>query len=249
MQHNGHPDVGESDVASADTLAVRYNARARSDFARHLDELRDAVLTMGSMVDKAIDHAVDALRWRDLLLAQRVIREDPLINRQRFDIEQSALLLMATQQPMASDLRFLAAVLHIATDLERIGDHARGIARLSIKLGQEAPLKPLGDIPKMAEFSRDRLRRALDALVARDSDAAAHIAEEDAQTDALQDAVYKDLLEFMIRDPSTVTRATYLLWIAHNLERIGDHITNVCERIIFVVSGHMEELNVTRGDR
>jgi phosphate transport system protein len=236
-------------MASAEAMVVPYHTRARSDFVRHLDELQDAVLTMGSMVDKAIDQAIDALRRRDQVLANRVIRDDQLINRQRFDIEQSALLLMATQQPMASDLRFLAAVLHIVTDLERMGDHARGVARLCIELGQEPPLKPLIDVPKMAEICRDRLRRALDALVARDCEAAARIAGEDAQTDALQDAVYRELLDFMIRDPATITRATYLLWIAHNLERIGDHITNVCERVIFVVSGHMEELNVTRGER
>src|SRR5688572_5381314 len=124
-------------MVSAEELVVPYNTRARSDFVRHLDDLRDAVLTMGSMVDKAIDHATSALRRRDMALANRVIQDDQLINHQRLDIEQSALLLMATQQPMASDLRFLAAVVHIVTDLERIGDHARGVAGLSIKLGQE----------------------------------------------------------------------------------------------------------------
>lgn len=221
----------------------------RVEFARRLEELRDAVLVMGSMVDKAIDLAIDALKRRDFTLAQRVIHDDQQINRQRFDIEQSALLLLATQQPMASDLRFLAAVLHIATDLERMGDHARSIARLCIKLGDEAPLKPFIDIPKMAELSRDRLRHALDALVARDCEAAQAIAEQDVETDRLQDVVYEELLGFMMRDPATTTRATYLLWITHNLERIGDHITNVCERVIFAVTGHMEELNVATGER
>ncbi len=220
----------------------------RQEFVHRLDEVRDAVLTLGSMVDKAVDRSVDALRSRDLGLAKKVVRDDQLINRQRYDIEQSALLLMATQQPMASDLRFLASVLHIVTDLERMGDHARSIGRLTIKLGDEPPLKPLVDIPKMATLCHDRLRGALDALVARDPELAERIAEQDAETDRLQDAVYTELLGIMTTDPSSVTRATYLLWVAHNLERVGDHITNICERVIFAVTGHMEELNVERGD-
>lgn len=220
----------------------------RQEFVHRLDEVRDAVLTLGSMVDKAVDRSVDALRSRDLGLAKKVVRDDQLINRQRYDIEQSALLLMATQQPMASDLRFLASVLHIVTDLERMGDHARSIGRLTIKLGDEPPLKPLVDIPKMATLCHDRLRGALDALVARDPELAERVAEQDAETDRLQDAVYAELLGIMTTDPSSVTRATYLLWVAHNLERVGDHITNICERVIFAVTGHMEELNVERGD-
>ena len=220
----------------------------RQEFVHRLDEERDAVLTLGSMVDKAIDRSVEALRARDLIEAKRIIREDQLINQQRFDVEQSAVLLMATQQPMASDLRFLTGVLHIATDLERMGDHARSIARLTIKLGDEPPLKPLIDIPKMAALAHDRLREAFDALVTRDVELAKHVAAQDAETDRLQDAVYEELLQIMTRDPSTVTRATYLLWIAHNLERIGDHITNICERVIYILTGYMEELNVMRGD-
>jgi phosphate transport system protein len=220
----------------------------RQEFTHRLDEVRDAVLTLGSMVDKAIDRSVEALRARDLTEAKRIVREDRLINQQRFDVEQSAVLLMATQQPMASDLRFLAGVLHLATDLERMGDHARSIARLTIKLGDEPPPKPLIDIPKMAALAHDRLREALDALVTRDPELAKRVAAQDAETDRLQDAVYQELLQIMTRDPSTVTRATSLLWIAHNLERIGDHITNICERVIYILTGHMEELNVMRGD-
>ncbi|MDQ3699651.1 MAG: phosphate signaling complex protein PhoU [Chloroflexota bacterium] len=221
----------------------------RQEFAHRLDEVRDQVLTLGSMVDKAIDRSIDALGSRNLGVAKKVVRDDQLINQLRFDIEQSALLLMATQQPMASDLRFLASVLHIVTDLERMGDHARSIARLTIKLGDEPPLKPLAELPQMAALSHDRLRGALDALVARDPELAQRIAEQDAGTDRLQDSVYEALLAVMTSDPSTVTRATYLLWVAHNLERVGDHITNICERVIFAVTGHMQELNVHRGDR
>jgi phosphate transport system protein len=220
----------------------------RQEFVHRLDEVRDAVLNLGSMVDKAVDRAVDALSTRDLTTARRIIREDQLINQQRFDVEQSAILLMATQQPMASDLRFLAGVLHIATDLERMGDHARSIARLAIKLGDEPALKPLIDIPKMSALCHDRLRGAMDAFVDRDPELARRVAEGDAETDRLQDAVYEELLGIMTRDPATITRATYLLWVAHNLERVGDHITNICERVIYILTGHMEELNVLRGD-
>ena len=220
----------------------------RQEFVHRLDEVRDSVLNLGSRVDKAVDLAVHALTSRDFNTARRIIRNDQQINQQRFDVEQSAILLMATQQPMASDLRFLAGVLHIATDLERMGDHARSIARLAIKLGDEAPLKPLIDIPRMGALCHDRLRGVMDAFVDRDPELAHRVAERDAETDRLQDAVYEELLGVMTRDPSTVTRATYLLWVAHNLERVGDHITNICERVIYILTGHMEELNVLRGD-
>jgi len=220
----------------------------RQDFVHRLDAVRDAVLTLSSMVDKAVDRAVESLRGRDLTTARQIIRNDQLVNQQRFDVEQSAILLMATQQPMASDLRFLAGVLHIATDLERMGDHARSIARLTIKLGDEPPLKPFVDIPAMGALCHDRLQGAMDALVDRDPELALRVAAQDAETDRLQDAVYDELLGIMTADPSTVTRATYLLWVAHNLERVGDHITNICERIVYILTGHMEELNVLRGD-
>jgi phosphate transport system protein len=220
----------------------------RQEFVHHLDQVRDSVLTMGSMVDKAVDRAVEALRARDLTVAKAIIHDDRLINQLRFDIEQDAVLLMATQQPMASDLRFLTGMLHISTDLERMGDHARSIARLTIKLGDEPPLKPLVDIPKMASLCHDRLREVFDALVTRDPGLAHRVAERDVETDRLQDAVYAELLAIMTEDPTTITRATYLLWIAHNLERVGDHITNICERVIYILTGHMEELNVLRGD-
>lgn len=233
-------------VHQGESVSTYLSPRVR--FIHQLEEVRDAVLTMGSMVDKAIDRAIDGLRRRDLVLAERIIREDQQINRQRFDIEQSALMLIATQQPLASDLRFLASVLHIVTDLERMADHARGIARLTLRLGKEPPLKPLVDLPRMATLCRERLHRTLDAFATRDADAAYAIAATDVETDALHDTVYRDLLNIMITDPATITRATYLLWVAHDLERIGDHITNMCERIIFTVTGQMEELSVARSE-
>ncbi len=218
----------------------------RATFDRQLAGLRDDVLILGSMVDKAIYRSVEALKRRDRNEAEMIISDDHKINRKRFEIEEKCLLLLATQQPMASDLRIIAAALNIITDLERMGDHAEGIAKINLMMGDEPLLKPLVDIPQMCEKARDMLRRSLDAFVARDAVGAGALAAEDDEVDALYDRVYKELLEYMIRDPSTISRATYLLWAAHNLERIADRVTNICERIVFMVTGRMEEINVSK---
>lgn len=218
----------------------------RATFDRQLTALRDDVLILGSMVDKAIDRSVEALKRRDRNEAEIIVSEDAKINRKRFDIEEKCLLLLATQQPMASDLRVIAAALSIITDLERMGDHAEGIAKINLMMGDEPLLKPLVDIPRMSEKARDMLRRSLDAFVARDAVGAKALAAEDDEVDDLYNKVYKDLLEYMIKDPNTIPRATYLLWAAHNLERIADRVTNICERIVFMVTGRMEEINISK---
>ena len=218
----------------------------RATFDRQLAGLRDDVLILGSMVDKALARSVEALKKRDLDDSQMIISDDMKINRKRFEIEEKCLLLLATQQPMASDLRVIAAAMSIITDLERMGDHAEGIAKINLMLGNEPLLKPLIDIPKMEDKSRDMLRRALDAFVAKDAEAAKKLANEDDEVDALYNRVYHDLLDIMINDPGTISRATYLLWVAHNLERFADRITNICERIVFMVTGQMEEMNVSK---
>ena len=218
----------------------------RATFDRQLAGLRDDVLILGSMVDKAIDRAVEALKRRDLNESEVIISDDMKINRKRFEIEEKCLLLLATQQPMAGDLRAIAAVMHIITDLERMGDHAEGIAKINLMMGDEPLLKPLVDIPRMADKARDMLRRSLDALIAPDVESARALAAEDDEVDRLYDSVYAELIGFMVRDPSTITRATHLLWVAHNLERIADRITNICERIVFMVTGQMEEINVSK---
>ena len=218
----------------------------RVTFDRQLAELRDDVLILGSMVDKAIDRSVEALKRRDRSEAQLIVSDDFKINRKRFEIEEKCMLLLATQQPMAKDLRVIAAVIHIITDLERMGDHAEGIAKINLMMGDEPLLKPLVDIPKMSEKTRDMLRRTLDAFIAADIEAARTLASEDDEVDELYDRVYRDLLGYMINDPTTIARATHLLWVAHNLERIGDRITNICERIVFMVTGRMEETNVSK---
>jgi len=213
---------------------------------RRLRELQSDVLLMGSMVEKAIERSVDAMKRRDLETSRRIIEQDAQINHKRFEIEEKSIELIATQEPVARDLRQIVAVLNIIVDLERMGDHAEGIAKIALMLGDHPPLKPLIDIPRMAEKACDMLRRSLDALVTLDLEAAHRIIDDDDEVDALYDQVYRELLTFMISDPSTIDRATFLLWTAHNLERIADRSTNIAERVIFLVTGKMEETNVPK---
>jgi phosphate transport system protein len=207
-----------------------------------LKELTADMLTLGSMVEKAIQRSSEALRTRDASAARRVIEDDAEINALRFAIEDRALLLIATQQPLVHDLRTIAAVLNIITDLERMGDHAEGTATISLMIGDEPLLKPLMDIPRMADAVTDMLRRALAAFTDADIVAARRVADEDDAVDALYNQVYRELLTFMIGDPRTIHQATLLLWAAHNLERIGDRVTNICERVIFTETGKMQEI-------
>jgi phosphate transport system protein len=217
----------------------------RPGFERELRGLQDEVLVLGSMVDKAIDRSIDALRRLDHPAAQQIIRDDQHINRKRFDVENAAIALIATQQPLAGDLRTIVAVLNIIVELERMGDYAKGIAQIVLRHGEQPLLKPLIDVPRMADKARDMLRRSLDAFVARDAEAARRIAAEDDEVDALYDQVYRELLTFMLRDPKTIDRATWLLWTAHNLERIADRVTNICERVVYEATGEMAEMNVS----
>ncbi|MDY6918469.1 MAG: phosphate signaling complex protein PhoU [Chloroflexota bacterium] len=218
----------------------------RTDFRHRLKQLQDELLVMGSMVDKAIGRSVDVLKNRDLEGARQVIADDLKINNKRFEIEESGTKLIATQQPMAGDLRTIIAVLAIVTELERIGDHAEGIASITIMIGDEPPLKPLIDIPRMADTAREMLRQSLNAFVARDVEESRRICSKDDEVDNLYDQVYRELLTFMIEDPRTITRATRLMWVAHNLERIADRVTNICERTAFLVTGKMEEIGASK---
>lgn len=207
-----------------------------------LKELHADVLTLGSMVEKSIQRSVEALRTRDASVARRVIEDDARVNALRFQIEDRALLLIATQQPLVHDLRTIAAVLNIITDLERMGDHAEGTATISLMIGDEPLLKPLLDIPRMADTVTDMLRRALLAFTDHDMVSARRVAAEDDAVDALYNQVYRELLTFMIGEPRTIQQATLLLWAAHNLERIGDRVTNICERVLFTETGRMQEI-------
>ena len=219
----------------------------RETFERELQRLQDEVLVLGSMVENALIESVEILKRRDLEGARRLIAGDRLINQKRFAIEADALALIATQQPMAGDLRTLAAVLEIVTELERMGDYAKGIARINLMMGEEPLLKPLIDIPRMAEKARDMLHRALDAFVRRDVALAQAIPAEDDEVDALYNQVYRELLTYIMSDPRTIDQANYLLWVAHNLERTADRVTNICERVVFTVTGEMMEMDAENG--
>ena len=218
----------------------------RTAFDHHLHELQEEVLVLGSMVEKAIYRSIEALKNRDLDLAKHVVADDSKINQKRFEIEELCVDLIVTQQPMAGDLRIIIAVLNIIVDLERIGDHAAGNAKIAIMIGNEPPLKPLIDLPRMALKTGDMLRRSLDAFIKRDAEAAKKIATEDDEVDALYDQVFRELLTFMAEDSRTITRATRLMWVGHNLERSADRVTNICERVVFVVTGKMEEIGVSK---
>jgi phosphate transport system protein len=217
----------------------------REAYAHQIQGLRDDVVAMSSMVDKAMVRSVEALRSQDIQLAQNVVISDKEINRIRWKTEESALLVIATQAPMAGDLRIISAVIHIATELERMGDHAAGIAKIVLDTSTEPLLKPLVDIPRMCELARSMLSDSISAFINADADAARAIVEQDDEVDALYDQIYRELLTFMMADPGTINRATRLLWAAHNLERIADRVTNICERVVFAVTGTLEEMGVS----
>jgi phosphate transport system protein len=214
----------------------------RGTLERELEHTRSDILRMGSLVESAVERSAQALKDRDADLAQQVVNDDEAINQLRYTIEEECLELIATQQPAASDLRMVIAAMHIAVELERMADHAEGNAEITKRIYQEPPLKPLIDIPRMARIAREMIHAALDAFVARDAEAALQVAKRDDEIDDLYQQVFRELLTYMLEDPRTITRATHLLWAAHNLERIGDRVTNVCERIIFMTTGKLEEL-------
>ncbi len=218
----------------------------RTNIENRLDEIQDEVLALASMVEKAITHAIDALRERDLEASMAVVAFDDVIDEKRFAIEESCVDLLATQQPAAGDLRWVIALLHIAVELERMGDYAEGIGKISLMMGDEPPLKPLIDIPRMAEMSISMLHRSIDALVTRDIDLARKVCEADDDVDALHEQIYNELLLFMIKDPRSIQRATYLLWVTHDLERTADRATNIAERVIYMVTGKMLDLNLSK---
>ncbi|MFW6075031.1 MAG: phosphate signaling complex protein PhoU [Chloroflexota bacterium] len=215
----------------------------RATFSHDLRQLQDQILQLGSMVDRAIEQSVVALREQNTSLARQVDKGDEAINAARWEIEQTTINLIATQAPMARDLRQIMASVHVATNLERMGDHARGIAKLTLRTADEPLLKPLIDIPRMATLGREMLHDSLEAFVEQNAQLAMKIALRDEQVDDHYEQIYRELLTFMIADPSTVPKATHLLWVAHNLERIADRVTNICERTIFSVTGQFEEVN------
>lgn len=218
--------------------------RLRATYDEGIAGVEEDVLRLGSMIDLAIQNALESLQNRDAPLAAQVIKDDQEANALRFEIEETCLVLIATQQPTASDLRAVMAVMSIIIDMERMADHASGIAKTVILMGDEPLLKPLIDIPKMVKLAREMLREVLKAFVDRNADYARKIASRDNEMDYLYKEVFDELVEIMAQQPDSVERATYLLWCAHNLERIGDRVTNIAERVVFVTTGDIQELNV-----
>lgn len=217
----------------------------RETFHRELEALQDKVMVMGSLVEKALLDAVRYLKQRDLDGSRRVIAGDQEINRRRFEIENEALILIATQAPMAIDLRNIAAIIEIAAELERIGDYAKGIGKINLLIGDEPLIKPLIDIPRMAEIACSMLHRALQAFVDHDVEAAYAIPKTDDEVDALYNQVYRELMTYVIADPKVINQVNYLLWAAHNLERAADRVNNICERVIFTVTGELMEIKTS----
>ncbi len=212
---------------------------SREHFQNMLREVEHELAGMGEMVIAAIDRSVLALQHVDKAEAERIIRDDAAINCKRWEIENQCVQLFATQQPVAGDLREIVSFMDLITNLERMADHAKGIAKIVVMHDQTPLLKPLIDIPRMAAKAGEMIRRSLDAFITQDVAAAKAIMAMDDEVDALYEQIFRELLTYMMEDPRTITRAVYLIWISHNLERIADRVTNICERIIFMVTGEI----------
>jgi len=218
----------------------------RKTFETEIQQLKDEMLLLGSMVEQQILGSVDALKKRDTDASRRVQETDLQVNARRYAIEEQVMIVIATQQPMAHDLRLLASILEVSGELERMGDYAKGIATVSIRMADQPLLKPLIDIPRMAEKGVDMLHRALTAFTIEDVKTARSIPAEDDEVDELYIQIYNELMMFVIQDPKTIERANWLLWVAHNLERLADRVSNICERTVFTATGEMKELEQTK---
>jgi phosphate transport system protein len=218
----------------------------RETLDRKIRHLYDEILVLDSMVENATLRAVDALKKRDLEAARRIYADDKEINSKRFELENDLIVTIATQQPiMAHDLRLLASIYEVIGELERMGDYAKGIAKIVILIGDQPPVKPLIDIPRMSDIAVSMLHRAVSAFINGDVDQARAIPLEDDTVDTLYNQVYHELVTIVIADPSMVDRANHLLWVAHNLERLADRVTNICERTVYITTGQLEEMDKT----
>ena len=212
----------------------------RGEFERKLNQVQDEVVELASMVEKAIFKSIDALKSRDIELSKQVVEEDDEIDNKQQALEDLCVDLIALEAPMAVDLRVIISAMMVANELERMGDYAEGIAKLSIAMGDLPPLKPLIDIPRMAEKSVSMLRRSIESYVGRDIEGARQVYRDDDEVDEIYEQVYRELLTYMMADPSTIQRATYLLWVSHDLERVADRTTNIAERVMYLVTGTTE---------
>lgn len=215
-------------------------------FKKGFQEIQEKVLVMGDMVTKEMNKSIEALKARDLKMAHQIIADDTKIDNMRFAIEDKCIELMGMTKLTIADRRAIVAVLSISTELERIGDYAEGNAKIVVMIGDEPPLKPLIDIPRMAELTIEMINKSLKSFVDRDVKLARHVVTMDTSVDGLYDQVFRELLTFMMVDPKTINRATRLIWVAHNLERAADRVTNICERVVFTVTGKMEDLEISK---
>jgi phosphate transport system protein len=215
----------------------------RLHFQQNLEEVKHKVLRMGSLVEVIVDKAVTSLKEQNLELAKTIVEEDDKIDAMELEIEMDCMKLLALQQPLAKDLRTIATALKIITDLERMGDHAVNISKITLEIGKEPLIKPLIDIPRMAKIAQEMIRLSLDAFVKEDIELAKKVAQMDQEVDDIYQAILDELLEMIVKDPSITKQATKLMFVGRYLERIADHTTNVCERIIYMVTGKLEEIN------
>ncbi|MFU8825880.1 MAG: phosphate signaling complex protein PhoU [Brevefilum sp.] len=217
----------------------------RQTLDREIHHLQDEVLLLGSMVEQAMLNAIDALKRRDHEAARRVYHGDETINEKRYAIENRVLILFATQQPIAHDLRLLAAILEVITELERMGDYAKGIAKISLKIGEDDTPMPVREISRMGDLAVGMLHRALGAFIAEDVNAANRIPQDDDQVDELYNLIYRKNVEAMIANPDIIDHSNYIMWVVHNIERMADRVTNICERTIFIATGELLEIDTS----
>ncbi len=217
----------------------------RQTLDREIHHLQDEVLLLGSMVEQAMLNAIDALKRRDFTAARKVYRDDDVINEKRYAIENRVLILFATQQPIAHDLRFLAAILEVITELERMGDYAKGIAKINILIGEDDTLIPIHEITRMGDLAVGMLHRALSAFINEDVNMAYRIPQEDDLVDELFKQILHKNIANMIENPGIIDHSNYVMWIVHNIERMADRVTNICERTIFIATGELLEIDVS----
>ena len=215
---------------------------------RQIHLVQDEVLALGSMVEQAMLLAMDALKNRDIPLAKRVFDDDQVINSKRYAIENNIMILMATQQPMAHDLRLLAALLEVSVELERMGDYAKTVSKVTIRLGDYTGPVPMREFTQMADLAVSMLHRALGAFISEDSAVASQIPREDDEVDALFNRSLQAIITAMIANPEIIDHATLLMWVAHDLERMADRVSNICERTVFIVTGELLELESDEDD-
>jgi len=220
----------------------------RETLDRQIHHLQDEVLLLGSMVEQAMLSAVDALKRRDIDAAKTLFQDDIVINEKRFAIENAILILLATQQPIAHDLRLVAAMLEVITELERMGDYAKGISKVVVLLGDSEIIVPVREFSRMSELAVTMLHRALGAFITENASLASTIPNDDDEVDELYNQIYRYLVSTMIANPELIDNANHLMWAAHNLERMADRVTNICERTVFIATGELLEIDTNEDE-